>query len=442
MPKTKDEVLALIDENDVKYIRLWFTDILGRLKGMSITRGEIEHVLDEGQGFDGSSIEGFVRIEESDLLAMPDLKTFRILPWSVNNHKVALFICDVLKPDGTPFVGDPRYALRRVLARAAEKGWTFYCGPEIEYFYFSGKDNPCPLDEGGYFDYSTVSPGTKLRKAAATALETMGIPVECTHHEVAPSQHEIDLRYQEALVMADMVMFYRLVVKELALRDGYYATFMPKPLFGENGSGMHIHQSIFENERNIFFDPQEKRYHLSKEARYYIGGIFRHVKEMCLILSQWVNSYKRLVPGYEAPAYICWGTRNRSALIRVPEYKPGKEKATRIELRSPDPACNPYLTFAVMLAAGLKGLEEKIEPPPPVEVDIFRLSEEERRQLSIDCLPGSLEEAVREFETSKLVSETLGEHIFHSLIANKKVEWDRYRIHVSNFELENYLPWL
>ncbi len=359
MPKTKDEVLALIDENDVKYIRLWFTDILGRLKGMSITRGEIEHVLDEGQGFDGSSIEGFVRIEESDLLAMPDLKTFRILPWSVNDHKVALFICDVLKPDGTPFVGDPRYALRRVLARAAEKGWTFYCGPEIEYFYFSGKDNPCPLDEGGYFDYSTVSPGTKLRKAAATALETMGIPVECTHHEVAPSQHEIDLRYQEALVMADMVMFYRLVVKELALRDGYYATFMPKPLFGENGSGMHIHQSIFENERNIFFDPQEKRYHLSKEARYYIGGIFRHVKEMCLILSQWVNSYKRLVPGYEAPAYICWGTRNRSALIRVPEYKPGKEKATRIELRSPDPACNPYLTFAVMLAAGLKGLEER-----------------------------------------------------------------------------------
>jgi glutamine synthetase len=442
MPKTKDEVLALIDENDVKYIRLWFTDILGRLKGMSITRGEIEHVLDEGQGFDGSSIEGFVRIEESDLLAMPDLKTFRILPWSVNDHKVALFICDVLKPDGTPFVGDPRYALRRVLAKAAEKGWTFYCGPEIEYFYFSGKDNPCPLDEGGYFDYSTVSPGTKLRKAAATALETMGIPVECTHHEVAPSQHEIDLRYQEALVMADMVMFYRLVVKELALRDGYYATFMPKPLFGENGSGMHIHQSIFENQRNIFFDPQEKRYHLSKEARYYIGGVFKHVKEMCLILSQWVNSYKRLVPGYEAPAYICWGTRNRSALIRVPEYKPGKEKATRIELRSPDPACNPYLTFAVMLAAGLKGLEEKIEPPPPVEVDIFRLSEEERRQLSIDCLPGSLEEAVREFETSKLASEVLGEHIFHSLIVNKKVEWDRYRVHVGDFELKNYLPWL
>ena len=442
MPKTKDEVLALIDENKVKYIRLWFTDILGQLKGMSITRGEIEHVLDEGQGFDGSSIEGFVRIEESDLVAMPDLKTFRILPWSVNNEKVALFICDVLKPDRTHFVGDPRWVLRKVLAKAAEKGWRFFCGPEIEYFYFSRKDDPTPLDEGGYFDYSTVSAGTKMRKAAASALETMGVPVECTHHEVAPSQHEIDLRYQEALVMADMVMFYRLTIKELALREGYYATFMPKPIFGQNGSGMHVHQSLFENERNILFDPTEKRYHLSREARYYIGGIFRYVKEMCLVLSQWVNSYKRLVPGYEAPVYICWGTRNRSALVRIPEYKPGKERATRIEVRSPDPACNPYLAFAMMLAAGLKGIEEKAEPPSPVEMDIFRLSDKERKELNIDCLPGTLEEAIREFEKSQFAKETLGDHIFHSLIANKKVEWDRYRIHVSNYELEKYLPWL
>lgn len=442
MPKTKDEVLALIDENKVKYIRLWFTDILGQLKGMSITRGEIEHVLDEGQGFDGSSIEGFVRIEESDLVAMPDLKTFRILPWSVNDEKVALFICDVLKPDRTHFVGDPRWVLRKVLAKAAEKGWRFFCGPEIEYFYFSRKDDPTPLDEGGYFDYSTVSAGTKMRKAAASALETMGVPVECTHHEVAPSQHEIDLRYQEALVMADMVMFYRLTIKELALREGYYATFMPKPIFGQNGSGMHVHQSLFENERNILFDPTEKKYHLSREARYYIGGIFRYVKEICLVLSQWVNSYKRLVPGYEAPVYICWGTRNRSALVRIPEYKPGKEKATRIEVRSPDPACNPYLAFAMMLAAGLKGIEEKAEPPSPVEMDIFRLSEKERKELNIDCLPGTLEEAIREFEKSQFAKETLGDHIFHSLIANKKVEWDRYRIHVSNYELEKYLPWL
>ena len=442
MPKTKDEVLALIDENKVKYIRLWFTDILGQLKGMSITRSEIEHVLDEGQGFDGSSIEGFVRIQESDLVAMPDLNTFRILPWSVNDEKVALFICDVLKPDGAPFVGDPRYVLRRVLAKAAEKGWSFFCGPELEYFYFPRKDDPSPLDEGGYFDYSTVSVGTRMRKAAASALETMGIPVECTHHEVAPSQHEIDLHYQEALVMADFVMFYRLTIKELALREGYYATFMPKPIFGQNGSGMHIHQSLFENERNMFFDPKEKKYHLSEEARHYIGGIFRYVKEICLVLSQWVNSYKRLVPGYEAPAYICWGTRNRSALVRIPEYKPGKEKTTRIEIRSPDPACNPYLVFAVVLAAGLKGIEEKIEPPSPVEMDIFGLSDKERAELNIDCLPGSLEEAIREFEKSQLAKETLGEHIFHSLIANKKVEWDRYRIHVSNYELEKYLPWL
>ncbi|MCK4224484.1 MAG: glutamine synthetase [candidate division Zixibacteria bacterium] len=442
MPKTKDEVLALIDENKVKYIRLWFTDILGQLKGMSITRSEIEHVLDEGQGFDGSSIEGFVRIQESDLVAMPDLNTFRILPWSVNDEKVALFICDVLKPDGAPFVGDPRYVLRRVLAKAAKKGWSFFCGPELEYFYFPRKDDPSPLDEGGYFDYSTVSVGTRMRKAAASALETMGIPVECTHHEVAPSQHEIDLHYQEALVMADFVMFYRLTIKELALREGYYATFMPKPIFGQNGSGMHIHQSLFENERNMFFDPKEKKYHLSEEARHYIGGIFRYVKEICLVLSQWVNSYKRLVPGYEAPAYICWGTRNRSALVRIPEYKPGKEKTTRIEIRSPDPACNPYLVFAVVLAAGLKGIEEKIEPPSPVEMDIFGLSDKERAELNIDCLPGSLEEAIREFEKSQLAKETLGEHIFHSLIANKKVEWDRYRIHVSNYELEKYLPWL
>jgi glutamine synthetase len=442
MTRTKDEVLSLIDENKVKYIRLWFTDILGQLKGMSITRGEIEHVLDDGQGFDGSSIEGFVRIEESDLVAMPDLKTFRILPWTVNDEKVALFICDVLKPDGTPFVGDPRYVLRRVLAKAAEKGWSFFCGPELEYFYFPRKDDVTPLDEGGYFDYSTVSVGTRMRKIAASALETMGIPVECTHHEVAPSQHEIDLRYQEALVMADMVMFYRLTVKELAQREGYYATFMPKPIFGENGSGMHVHQSLFQNDRNVFFDPKESKYHLSREAKQYIGGIFRHVKEMCLVLSQWVNSYKRLVPGYEAPVYISWGTRNRSALVRIPEYKPGKEKATRIEVRSADPACNPYLAFAMMLAAGLKGIEEKAEPPAPVEKDIFRMSAKEREQLNIDCLPGSLEEAIREFETSELARETLGDHIFHSLVANKKVEWDRYRIHVGDYELNKYLPWL
>ena len=442
MSKNIEDILRMIDENKVKYIRLWFTDILGQLKGMSITRSEIEHVLEEGQGFDGSSVEGFVRIEESDLVAMPDLKTFRILPWSVNDEKVGLFICDVSNPNGTPFAGDPRYVLRKTLSKIADKGWTFYCGPEIEYFYFAGKDNPTPLDQGGYFDYSTVSVGTKMRKTAASALEAMGIPVECTHHEVAPSQHEIDLRYQEALVMADFVMFYRLAIKELAFREGYYATFMPKPVFGENGSGMHIHQSIFENERNIFFDPKETKYYLSKEAKHYIGGIFNHIKEICLVLSQWVNSYKRLVPGYEAPVYISWGTRNRSALVRIPEYKPGKEKATRVELRSPDPACNPYLVFALMLAAGLKGIEKGIEPPSPIEKDIFKLSDSERKKMGIDCLPGTLEEAIREFERSELAKEVLGEHIFDSLIANKKEEWDKYRTHVSQYEIDRYLPFL
>jgi len=438
--KSKKEVLELIKENNVNYIRLWFSDILGALKGMSVTAREMEQILDEGQGFDGSSVEGFVRIEESDLVAMPDPQTFRILPWSVNDEKVGLMICDVLNPDGSPFAGDSRNVLKRVLEKIRKKGWTFYCGPEMEYFYFPSKDKPEPIDEGGYFDYSTVSPGTRMRKAAATALEKMGILVECTHHEVAPSQHEIDLRYQEALIMADFVMFYRLTVKELALREGYYATFMPKPLFGENGSGMHTHQSIFKGDKNIFFDPNEKKYHLSPMAKQYIAGVFKHIQEITLVLSQWVNSYKRLVPGYEAPVYVSWGTRNRSALVRIPEYKPGKEKATRIEVRSPDPACNPYLAFALMLASGLKGVEEKSELLPSVEKDIFHMSEQEREKLHIGCLPGTLEEAISLFEKSKLAKDILGDHIFESLIANKKMEWDNYRIHVSKYETDKYLP--
>ncbi|KPL02643.1 MAG: glutamine synthetase [candidate division Zixibacteria bacterium SM23_73_2] len=440
MAKTKEDVLRAIDQHKVKYIRLWFTDILGQLKGMSVTTRELENVLEEGQGFDGSSIEGFVRIEESDLVAWPDLKTFRILPWQVNDEKVAFMMCDITTPDKKPFVGDSRWVLKKVLAQAEKKGWTFFCGPEIEYFYFSSPTDPTPIDQGGYFDYSTVSPGTRMRKAAANALEALEIPVECTHHEVAPSQHEIDLRYQEALIMADFVMYYRLTVKELALREGYYATFMPKPLFGQNGSGMHTHQSIFNGSKNLFYDPQEKLYHLSDSARHYIGGIFKYVREICLGLSQWVNSYKRLVTGYEAPVYVCWGTKNRSALIRIPEYKPGKESATRVELRSADPACNPYLAFALMFAAGLKGIEEKLEPPPPVEKDIFRLTQQEKKELQIGCLPSSLEEAICEFEKSELVKETLGDHLFDSLVANKRVEWDLYRIHVSKYELDKYLP--
>lgn len=441
MPKTKQEILKLIDQHKIKSIRLWFTDILGQLKGMSVTRSEIEAVLDEGQGFDGSSIEGFVRIEESDMMAVPDLNTFKIIPWNVGDERGALMFCDVYNPDGTPFEGDPRYVLKRMLDKIKKKKWTFYLGPELEYFYFKSDRAAEILDEGGYFDYSTINEPVKLRKKTISALENMGIPVECSHHEVAPSQHEIDLQYQDALTMADYCMIYRLVVKEVALENGFYASFMPKPIFGVNGSGMHTHQSLFENSRNLFFDPKDK-YHLSPLAKSYVAGLLRHIKEFTLVTNQWVNSYKRLVVGYEAPVYISWGRRNRSSLVRVPEYKPGKEKATRIELRSPDPACNPYLAFAVMLASGLKGIEGKYLLPEPVEEDIFELTESEKKKLKIDCLPSSLENAILEFEKSQLMRETLGEHIFNQLIANKKTEWDQFRIRVTNYEIEKYLPWL
>ena len=441
MKRTKEEVLALIDENKVKYIRLWFTDILGQLKGMSITRSEIEHVLEDGQGFDGSSIEGFVRIEESDMVAIPDLDTFKIFPWLIGGEKVALMFCDIHNFDGTPYAGDPRYVLKRNLKKLEKKGWTLYLGPEMEFFYFKNAKFPEVLDEGGYFDYTTVDQSVKVRKKTVSALEGLGIRVECSHHEVASSQHEIDLQYQDALRMADYSMIYRLVVKEMALENGFYATFMPKPIYEVNGSGMHTHQSLFEGEKNVFFDPKDK-YHLSKIGKCYVAGLLRHVKEFTLVTNQWVNSYKRLVAGYEAPVYISWGRRNRSSLIRVPMYKPGREKATRIELRSPDPACNPYLAFSVMLSAGLKGIEEKYELPEPIEENIFEMSEEQRAKNNIEFLPDTLENATREMEKSELMRQTLGDHIFHHLIANKKVEWDAYKIHISQYELNKYLPLL
>ena len=441
MKRTKEEVLALIDENKVKYIRLLFTDILGQLKGMSITRSEIEHVLEDGQGFDGSSIEGFVRIEESDMVAIPDLNTFKIFPWLIGGEKVALMFCDIHNSDGTPYAGDPRYVLKRNLKKLEKKGQTLYLGPEMEFFYFKNAKSPETLDEGGYFDYTTVDESVKVRKKTISALEGLGIRVECSHHEVASSQHEIDLQYQDALSMADHAMIYRLVVKEMALENGFYATFMPKPIYGVNGSGMHTHQSLFEGEKNLFFDPNDK-YHLSKIGKCYMAGLLRHVKEFTLVTNQWVNSYKRLVAGYEAPVYISWGRRNRSSLIRVPMYKPGREKATRIELRSPDPACNPYLAFSVMLAAGLKGIEEEYELPDPIEENIFEMSEEQRAKNNIEFLPDTLENATREMEKSELMRETLGDHIFHHLIANKEVEWDAYKIHISQYELDKYLPLL
>ncbi len=438
-PRDKKDVMELVKEYDVKFVRFWFTDILGQLKSFAVPVEELEVAFEEGMGFDGSSIQGFVGIEESDMVAKPDPTTFAILPWRPKEKAVARMFCDIYTPDGSPYEGDPRYVLKRNLEKMKEMGFTnFYLGPECEFFYFKSDQATEILDKGGYFDYP-MDAAEDLRRETIFCLEQMGIKVEYSHHEVAPSQHEIDLRYADALEMADMVMTYRVVVKEVAKKYGLYATFMPKPLFGENGSGMHTHQSLFKGDENAFFDPNDK-YYLSDVAKKYIAGLLTHIKEITLVLNQWVNSYKRLVPGYEAPVYIAWARKNRSALIRVPLYKPGKEKATRIELRSPDPACNPYLAFACMLAAGLKGIKEGYSLPEPVERNIFKLTEEEKKQLGIDSLPGSLGEAIACAEKSELLRETLGEHVFNELIAIKKQEWDEYRVQVFPYELEKYLP--
>jgi len=436
----KELVLKRVKERNVKFIRLWFTDVLGFLKSFAITPSELEGALEDGMGFDGSSIEGFARIEESDMIAKPDPGTFAVLPWRTSEDSaVARMFCDVLEPDGSPYKGDPRWALKRALNRAAEHGYTFYVGPELEYFYFRDAKGTATLDAGGYFDLTPLDVASDLRQDTILALESMGIRVEYSHHEVATSQHEIDLRYMEALSMADAAMTYRLTVKEVAMKHGVYATFMPKPLFGHNGSGMHTHQSLFRGEENALFDAGDAR-HLSEVGKRYIAGLLRHAREICSVVAQWVNSYKRLVPGYEAPVYVSWARRNRSTLVRVPMYKPGKEHATRVEFRCPDPACNPYLAFAVMLAAGLRGIEEGYDLPPPVEEDIFEMSPQKRAEKGIESLPGSLAEAIAETEKSDLVREALGEHIFAKFIANKKIEWDRYRTHVSQYELERYLP--
>jgi len=436
----KELVLKQVKERNVKFIRLWFTDVLGFLKSFAITPSELEGALEDGMGFDGSSIEGFARIEESDMIAKPDPGTFAVLPWRTSEDSaVARMFCDVLEPDGSPYKGDPRWALKRALNRAAEHGYTFYVGPELEYFYFRDAKGTATLDAGGYFDLTPLDVASDLRQDTILALESMGIRVEYSHHEVATSQHEIDLRYMEALSMADAAMTYRLTVKEVAMKHGVYATFMPKPLFGHNGSGMHTHQSLFRGEENALFDAGDAR-HLSEVGKRYIAGLLRHAREICSVVAQWVNSYKRLVPGYEAPVYVSWARRNRSTLVRVPMYKPGKEHATRVEFRCPDPACNPYLAFAVMLAAGLRGIEEGYDLPPPVEEDIFEMSPQKRAEKGIESLPGSLAEAIAETEKSDLVREALGEHIFAKFIANKKIEWDRYRTHVSQYELERYLP--
>jgi glutamine synthetase len=443
MGKQAEDVLREAETKNVKFIRLWFTDILGTLKSFSITVEELEDALTHGKWFDGSSIEGFARIFESDLIACPDPDTFRVLPWrTTESSAVARMFCDIKTSTGDPYPGDPRWVLKENLERAGRLGYAYYVGPELEYFYFQNSDpthKPQILDEGGYFDLTPLDAANDMRRDTVLVLDEMGIPVECSHHEVAPSQHEIDLRYAEALAMADRAMTYRLVVKEVALKYNAYATFMPKPLMGQNGSGMHVHQSLFKGGKNAFYDPKDK-YRLSPVAKHFIAGLLRHSREISAVVSQWVNSYKRLVPGYEAPVYISWARQNRSALVRVPAYRPGKESSTRCEYRAPDPACNPYLAFSVMLAAGLAGVEGKYELPEPVEEDIFEMSEEERVTKGIHTLPGNLFEATQLMEKSELVRAALGDHVFEKFLENKRIEWDNYRTYVTDYELKKYLP--
>jgi len=447
-PSTKPEdIVARADEDGVEFIRLWFTDIVGQLKSFSIGREELEGALEDGMGFDGSSITGFNAIEESDMIAMPDPDTYVVLPWRTDGEKgnVARMFCDVLKPGGEPYEGDPRFVMRRALARANDLGFdTFNLGPELEFFYFAsdglGADGlPEILDKGGYFDLTTLDAASDLRRDTVHALRRIGIPVEYTHHEVGPSQHEIDMRYAEGLRMSDNAMTYRIVVKEIAAEHGVYATFMPKPLFGENGSGMHTHQSLFSGGKNAFFDA-EGDYHLSDTAGSYIAGLLRHAREIAALFAPNVNSYKRLVPGYEAPVYCAWSQRNRSALVRVPVYHPGKEQATRCELRCPDPSCNPYLTFAAMLHAGLEGVERGYECPEPMERNLYELSHDERIERGIEQLPETLGEAIEVLADSDIVRRALGDHIFERYVELKRAEWEDYRVQVTRWELDKYLP--
>ncbi len=436
---TKEDVLRIVEDRQIKFVRFWFTDVLGSLKSFAVTPAELEGAFDEGMGFDGSSIQGFSRIEESDMVAYPDPSTFALLPWRAGAGGTARMFCEIRTPNGEPYDGDPRNVLKKVVAKAESMGYTMNVGPELEFFYFRDSCGTEVLDQGGYFDLTTLDAGSDLRRDTINALHALGIQVEYSHHEVAPSQHEIDLRYKDVATMADQVMTYRLTVKEIAAAHGVYATFMPKPIHGVNGSGMHVHQSLFEGNKNAFFDANDE-HNLSKVGKAYIAGLLKYVKDICLITNQWVNSYKRLVPGYEAPVYICWSRSNRSAMVRVPLYKPGKENATRVELRNPDPSCNPYLAFAAMLAAGLKGIEEGLELPAESSDNIFEMTEAERLKAGIGSLPEDLFQAIKEFERSDFVREALGDHVCDYLIRNKWAEWNEYKALVTEYEVKRYLP--
>jgi len=435
----RDFVVRMAQENDVKFIRLWFTDILGHLKGFAITVEDLEDAIEQGVGFDGSAIEGFARIDESDMRAFPDPATFTLLPWRPRQNAVASMFCDIRTPHGESFIGDPRYALKRNLERLASNGYTYYVGPELEFFYLKDSQSPEPLDKQGYYDQISGHPSADLRRDTVLHLADMGIPVKYSHHEGAHSQHEIDLQYTDALTMADNVMTAKLLIKELAQQASAYATFMPKPISGMNGSGMHIHQSLFQGDKNTFFDADDE-HQLSVTGKRFIAGLLHHAPEITLITNQWVNSYKRLVPGFEAPAFISWAHVSRSDLIRVPAHKPGYESSMRVEYRAPDPACNPYLAFSVLLAAGFKGIENKYPALPPVEGNVFAMTPGERQAKGIRALPGSLGESIALAEGSTLLQEALGEHILHSVIQNKTMEWDDYRATVTDYETSRYLP--
>ena len=446
MERQADYVLRTVEERGIRFIQLWFTDVLGIPKTFNITPAELENALEEGMTFDGSAIDGFSRVQESDVLAHPDAKTFQLLPYLTDTQPVARVVCDIANLDGTPFEGDPRHVLRRALEKAREHGFSFYCAPELEFFYFGmppvgsdfGAHPPEPLDHGSYFELTTADRTTELRRRTVLTLEDMGIPVEYSQHEDAPSQHEIDLRYTDALTMADTVMTVRQVVKEIAAQQDVLATFMPKPLVGVQGSGMHTHLSLFDGDSNAFHDEADE-YHLSETGRRFIAGLLHHAHELTAVTNQWVNSYKRLIVGYEAPTYVSWARNNRSALVRVPPTKRGKKESTRIEYRAADAAANPYLAFAVMLAAGLDGIDKAYELPPEAAANLYELTAEERFAEGIDSLPGSLSDAVRAMESSELMAETLGEHVFEWFIRNKRAEWADYKAEVTAFELRRYL---